>query len=237
MSEGQGMGGTWARRARIGAALPVVLWSSALALFATGCMTTLPQAETPAHIAPSLEGTPAPRPGEGRLIVDVVEGSTTVHQVTLDPSEVQDDLGRARYQFYDQASVLCDETPCVIDAPVGNLLLGFPIDGQRRGLEVDLVHIGDDPSVYRRSLTVRGGSSGAYVLGIVGATFGGMSFVTGATFLPIGLAKDRDGLTMAGTITLGAGVVLTALSIWAMIADAPTYRPGSWTHFALDEAQ
>jgi hypothetical protein len=61
---------------------------------------------------------------------------------------------------------------------------------------------------------------------------GGAAALTGVALLPIGLGKDRDGLTTAGSISLGAGVALLVFGIWAIRKDAPTYRPGSANHFS-----
>ena len=96
------------------------------------------------------------------------------------------------------------------------------------------MHIGPEPSVYRRSLSIYEDQTGATrVTGIILTAVGGTSAATGAVLLPIGLAKDSTGMTTAGGITLGAGAALLTLGILMMRADAPTYRPGSSNHFPL----
>ena len=118
------------------------------------------------------------------------------------------------------------------------MLLGFPVLGNPDIREVELVHVGPDASVYRRSLTVDDDHTGAVrLLGLVGASFGGMAAVTGAALLPVGLARGSDGVTTAGGITLGAGAVLLALGLWATHHDEPTYRPSSSNHFPLAPAR
>lgn len=100
--------------------------------------------------------------------------------------------------------------------------------------EVELVHIGPEPSVYRRSLSIyNDGSGGLRLFGVLATSIGGASAVTGTALLPIGLAKDSSGLTISGGITLGVGAVLLAIGIWAIRADSPTYRPGASNHFPL----
>jgi hypothetical protein len=69
--------------------------------------------------------------------------------------------------------------------------------------------------------------------GILATSFGGMSMITGAALLPIGLAKDEGGFTTAGAITLSAGAVAVAIGIWALRRGASIERPGSANHFQL----
>jgi hypothetical protein len=178
--------------------------------------------------------TPPTPEGHGRLVIDVVDGPTAVQQVRMASEERLNGQGRPRYAFYETFEELCPTTPCVADLPLGNVLLGFPVLGDSGETEVELVYVGEDPSVYRRALGLyERNSHGAYVLGIVGTSFGGSAVVTGTALLPVGLAKDKDGLALAGAITLGTGALLTALSIWAMVANAPSYQEGAAIHFDL----
>jgi hypothetical protein len=102
-------------------------------------------------------------------------------------------------------------------------------------MEVELVNVGPEPSVYRRSLSIyEDRTGGVRVFGIVMTAVGGASAITGVALLPIGLSRDNDGLAAAGAITLGAGAALLALGIWAIRHDAPTYQPGSSNHFPLN---
>jgi len=143
--------------------------------------------------------------------------------------------GHLLYRFGEAPAVLCPATPCVHDLPVGNVLLGFPVIGSD-ALEVELVHIGPDPSVYRRALSVyEDHSGGLRVFGITITSIGAASAITGTALLPIGLSKDNAGLTTAGGVTLGGGALLIALGIWAIRTDSPTFRPGSSSHFPLGE--
>lgn len=114
-------------------------------------------------------------------------------------------------------------------------MLGFPVLGNPAASDVELVHIESEPAVYRRALTFHQpvAQSGRRTLGIVGASLGGMAMAAGAAMLPIGLAKDKDGLTLAGTISLGAGSAVVALAIWAVWGTGSTYRPGSAIHYSF----
>ncbi len=208
---------------------------AAIAVLATACVKHLPPRPPPDAIAPKIDTSSPPPEGAGRLVVDVVDGSTPIQIVQMAPQEVADAQGRRRVTFVETPHLLCNGTPCVSDPQRGNVLLGFPVIGAPSRLEIELVHVGDQPSVYRRSLseyhTTRKGA--AYVLGIIGTALGGASATTGIVLLPIGLADKNEGLTAAGGITLGVGAILLAAGIWAIRSEADTYRPGSAAHFPL----
>jgi hypothetical protein len=187
----------------------------------------------PQAVVPRIDAA-APPAGAARLVIDVVEGPTPVQRIHMRPVQVDNGQGRATFRFDESPELLCAATPCVTDLPPGNVLLGFPVLGQRDALEAELVHAGPEPTVYRRSLSVHEDRSGALrVLGIIGTSLFGSSALTGMVLLPIGLAKGNDDLTLAGGITLGAGGALLALGIWAIRHGSPTYRPGSSIHFPL----
>ena len=62
---------------------------------------------------------------------------------------------------------------------------------------------------------------GKYAGGIVATTLGGMALAVGITFTAVGLAKDKDGMTTAGLISGGAGVVTLAGGIYLMLQALP----------------
>ena len=64
--------------------------------------------------------------------------------------------------------------------------------------------------------------SGSYVGGIVATTLGGMALAIGITFLSVGLAKDRSGLTTAGLITGTAGALALPGGILLMVRAVPS---------------
>lgn len=143
-----------------------------------------------------------------------------------------DDQGRTRFRFYETPEPLCATSPCAVDLTPGNLLLGFPVTGDD-SIEVELVYVGEETAVYRRSLSHRHNGGALWVLGIIGASLGGTSMVTGTALLPLGLADGNDGLTIAGATTLAGGALILTLGILAIHADSPAYRPGSAIHFPL----
>jgi hypothetical protein len=204
-------------------------------LLACGCNRQLPAAPTPQPLAPQVAPAAPLAEGEGQLVIDVVDGPTQVQRIRMQPNAVTDDQGKTRYEFVEAAETLCDQTPCVVNLPLGNVVLGFPVAGNPTAMEVELVHIESEATVYRRALTFhepgKGGS--ARTLGILATTFGGMTMVAGAALLPVGLATDSGGLTLSGAISLGAGGVLTALGIWSVAGTGSTYRPGSAIHFSF----
>jgi hypothetical protein len=62
---------------------------------------------------------------------------------------------------------------------------------------------------------------GMYAGGIVATTFGGMALVVGITLTAVGLAKDKGGMTTAGLITGGAGLVAIPGGIYLMVKALP----------------
>jgi hypothetical protein len=165
------------------------------------------------------------------VYVDVVDGPTNVRVVrwiTVTFGEHRDDL----YEATVLDTLEECRTPCVFDLPPGHQLLAFPMHGWRQ-VEVDDVWVSPTPSLYRRALGWGRSGGAGFVLGVLGATFGGMSLATGAALLPVGLATDKSGLTTSGAITLGVGAVLTALGIWAIAENPELRRPGAGAQYDL----
>jgi hypothetical protein len=172
-------------------------------------------------------------PGNGRLIVDVPEGPVPVYRARIEARKQDNGTRRPTFRFFDlPPELVCKATPCVIDEPPGNILIGFPVLGCGPAIDYDLVHVGLDPSVYRRSLGLFENETGAErTVGIVMTSLGAASSITGVALLPTGASKDNDRLTAAGGITLGAGALLMAVGILMIRHDSATYRPGSAHHF------
>jgi hypothetical protein len=193
----------------------------------------LPPAPIPAAVTVRLQGTATPPPtGMGRLIVDVPEGSAPISHIRFEPRQQDNAARRPTFRFFElPPELICTSTPCVIDAPRGNILLGFPVLGCTDGFEYELVHVSLQPSVYRRSLSVyEDNTGGTKITGIVLAGVGGAAVITG---LPMLLAAgDNDKLAWAGGITLGAGALLLTIGTLLIRHDSATYRPGSANHYA-----
>lgn len=205
----------------------------AIATLHAACVKQLPPAPTPAPVAPQVQAAGPPPNGYGRIVIDVTDGPTPVQRIHMQPNQ-RSDGRRTTFHFVQRPETLCAATPCAADVPAGNMILGFPVLGDSGATEVELVHVGLQPEVYRRTLSVyTDNTGGTRLFGILATIFGGMAAATGVVLLPIGLAKEHTGLTTAGGISLGAGALLLAVGIWAINADAPTYRPGSSNHFPL----
>lgn len=207
--------------------------ASVACVFAVACVQELPPAATPDRVVPTIATVTTPAEGQGRLVIDVVDGPTAIDRIQMEPHPIKDEAGRESFQFWESTSRLCETTPCVVDLTPGNILLAFPIVGRDNAVETELVHVGADPSVYRRALSHYDPPGGTYVLGIVGTAIGGMTLIPGLVFLPLGLAKGNDGFTIAGAITLGVGSVLTAVSILGIVADPPSRQAGASVHYPL----
>jgi hypothetical protein len=204
-----------------------------LALAATGCVHTLPPRATPGPVAPPLGSFP-PAPGFGRIYVDVVDGPIRVRVVK--PVTVNETFNGEEFEteeLEDQASCT---SPCVLDLPLGEHLLAFPVRGAG-GVDLASVIASPSPTIYRRALGWRQSGGAGFALGVLGASFGGVSFVTGAALLPIGLATDSHGLTVAGGITLGVGALLTAAGIWAIANHPLAEQAGAGAQYSLPEGE
>jgi predicted permease len=66
--------------------------------------------------------------------------------------------------------------------------------------------------------------NGMYAGGIVATTLGGMALVTGITLTAVGLAKDKDGMTTAGLITGGVGLLTVPAGIYLIVKALPSAR-------------
>jgi hypothetical protein len=62
---------------------------------------------------------------------------------------------------------------------------------------------------------------GMYAGGVVATTLGGMALAVGITLTAVGLAKDRDGMTTAGLVTGGVGLVAVPAGIYLMVKALP----------------
>ena len=206
------------------------LW---VALCSVNCVRQLPANPAPPAVVPPGTTSSPTAQGQGRLIIDVVDGPTEVQRVHMQAKPITTRQG-THYSFHETSEPLCARTPCAVDLPSGNVLLGFPVRGDAHPMDIELVYIGEGPTVYRRELSYYRRNKGAmYKLGIIAASVGSASLITGSALLPIGLNDGNNGLTIAGAITLGAGALATTLGILGIRADSPTYRPGSANHFSL----
>lgn len=200
-----------------------------------GCVHRIAPPPTPGFVQPPWIDTSIP-PGLGRVYIDVVDGPTNVRsviwvpvQVTLPPSDGFE--GQVINDTELETKARC-RTPCILDLPLGHQLLAFPIRNSTQ-VDVDDISVSMTPSLYRRALGWRRSGGAGAALGVLGITFGGVSFVTGAALLPIGLATDKSGMTISGAITLGVGAVLTALGIWAVAENPSLVQPGAGAQYDL----
>ena len=211
------------------------LLAGALLALLAGCVKHLPPATAPEPVAPAVAIDGEPATGHGRLVLDVVDGPTPIQRVHVGSERIDSGQGREHWSLYESPERLC-ESPCVAELPLGNVMLGFPVAGDSQQTEVELVHVSDEPGVYRRVLSHREvDDETAYMLGIISAVFGGMSMGVGAIFLPVGLGERDDGLVTAGAVTLGVGGALVAAGVIGILVGRPVYRPGSSARFPLPD--
>ncbi|MAQ16804.1 MAG: hypothetical protein CMN30_18680 [Sandaracinus sp.] len=219
------------RAERVSGALLLVL----AALAGAGCQPqALATSTTPAAIAPEVDTSAPLAAGQGRLVVDVEDGPVTVERIQLEPqpANAPGEGTIQRWRFEERPEVLCASTPCVVDLPVGNVLLGFPTLGSEELVTRVLVHVSEEPTVYRRALDQyfprRAGMLG---VGVPSLLVGLGSASAGAALLPQGLDRDDRGRTIAGAVTLGVGVALFAIGYWLIKQGRHSLRPGASVHF------
>jgi hypothetical protein len=201
----------------------------AIVLATTACIHELPPVATPGLAAPPLSDAPV-APGRGRVYVDVVDGPTDVQVVK--PITVSEELNGETFQSETLEVQAACTTPCFLDLPLGRHLLDFPIRGSGGD---DVVHVTASPSptVYRRALGWRQSGGAGFALGVVGTSLGGTSLVTGAALLPVGLAQDSHGVTVAGAITLAVGALITGAGIWALMNHPLAEQAGAGAQYDL----
>lgn len=202
--------------------------------FAVGCTSYMPAAERPDTNPPQVPQMPAAPEGHGRVIVDVVDGPTDVfvltnQQIVYDNGPMMPPTYRTRLS----RDLLCT-SPCAVDLPHGRHVLQFPTMGNGNMMERDVLNVGPQPVVYRRRLGIEEDAGAGRVLGIVGATFGGMAMVVGVVFLPVGAGQGEDGMMLAGAIVGGAGVALLVAGILGIVLDTRVVQRGSSVTFLLD---
>jgi hypothetical protein len=202
-------------------------------LLGASCVKQLPPAPMPAAFIPAVRDPGPLAPGMGRIIVDVPDGPSPVYLARIEARPQDNGTRRPTFRFFElPPELVCKETPCVVDHPPGNILLGFPVAGCIEGTEYELVNVGPHPSVYTRSLSLYEDNTGTEkILGIIGTSIGAAAGITGIALLPAGLSNDNSRLAIAGGITLGAGALLTTIGILMIRHDSATYRPGSANHF------
>ncbi|HEY1558517.1 MAG TPA: hypothetical protein VGF94_27025 [Kofleriaceae bacterium] len=210
-------------------ALRAALVVHVFALAAAGCVHMLPLVQTPGPVDPPPSADPVPS-GQGRVYVDVVDGPTQIQVVKS--VEGTDQVNDMQFETETLEVQSACTTPCVLDLPLGRHLLAFPERGSG-GVDLASVIASPTPTVYRRALGFRQRGGAGFVLGLLGVIFGGSSFATGAALLPVGLADGSHDTRLAGAITLGAGAVLTAAGIWAILHNPATEQAGAGAQYGL----
>jgi hypothetical protein len=183
----------------------------------------------PADMPPIAEGS-------GRLVIDVADGPAPVGRLITESVVVALDKDRPITASMVTTEELCT-APCSVDIGPGRWQLVFPTRNDRQRVEIGEVDVAPaTTTVYRRALGSYDGGGAGLVLGILGVVFGGASAITGVTLLPVGLAQDEDegsGMALAGAITLGTGLILTAFGILGIALDPHIEQPGAAVQFEL----
>ncbi len=202
-----------------------------MALGLVACTRTLPRRTVPEAEMPSVDlSRPSPT-GTGRLVVDVPEASVPVSRMTV--RNVPDG---EHFRLIEEPSEVCPATPCVLDLPVGNVLLAFPVLGNEGALSTpELVHVSGEASVFRRNLDLYAHDRRALYRS--GGIFMALSFVAMIAGLIVGqnAAEGDPGSTdrLVGRSMLIGGAALMIPSTLMLYYGSPTQTPGSSVHFPV----
>jgi hypothetical protein len=188
-----------------------------------GCAPNLLAARAaPERALPRIVIDPGPpKPGLGRVGIDVVDGPTMVSLSNDGFGAVKRILGvpGGREVIYGGESFLC-ETPCVVDLPYGSYKLLF-----RRGTDTDegSIVVGPRPSVYRRALGYHRPPSPGAVVG--GASMIGLAAM-GMMMGPV-MAAVPDGPSKAGIAITAVGGALAAVGAGLLHGYRDEIQPGA----------
>jgi len=205
----------------------------ASSLLVSGCTRRMAPPAEPDPIPPPTQDLPPLAEGQGRVIVDVVDGPTEVHRATTRSIVVGIDKDRPIVVSRRSTEQMC-VSPCAVDLSPGRYTLAFPTPGGSGRFELDVVDVKTEPTVYLRDLGRYESAGAGLPLGILGVVFGGAAMITGVTLLPVGVATDNDGMALAGGITLGSGAVLTTLGILGIALSPSLEQPGTGVQFPLE---
>jgi hypothetical protein len=171
-------------------------------------------------------------PGQVPVLVDVVDGASDVFILNAD--DLRFEVGRDRSVRKSSVPNLhACVSPCVLQFPPGRHFVGFPKPGAPRRLEYDQIDVGQGPLVYRRDLGRHEPLGAGAIVGMMGATFGGLALTVGSILLPIGLAEEDNDLALAGEVNLIVGLGLTTLGIIGIVMDPIIEQEGSSVQFPM----
>lgn len=202
-----------------------------------------PPAVPPRSVPTVVSELPPPGAGEGRVVLDAVEGPARADEVVQRSENMAIPQGAVGYRgalFVGPQRVtrpLC-LLPCAVNLSLGHHEVLFSVLDDPSRNSAGFISVGAAPSVARhaigRSTTSVGGVIGAFVMGM----FGVAGLVTGPVLLGFGddEARGRTGFVTAGWATLGIGVALGAGAVALGLVSRPTVQPGrtiQWNPSAL----
>lgn len=201
-----------------------------------GCVRELPP-HRPSPVVPEIDiPTQSPRPGNGRVVLEVVDGPATVMEIRHDVYQMSEEIpvGTSVVERQD----LCS-TPCVLERPLGRSTLRLTLQGDPSRNEVHSVTFSETSRVFLFALEERTERRGLRLLAIALDGLGAMLAVAGGAVIGVLIAEHENdtsligvgsGLIGAGAVTLASGIVLHAVF-------PPQRRRGAVTSFPLHQQQ
>jgi hypothetical protein len=212
---------------RLNGGVQAVALAAMFAGAAGGCVVHVAPPPTPDKVIPQLtDKAEPPGEGEGQVVVDATNGPASVTLIVGAFS-----VGTA-YGSADSVVTkpVCATTPCVVNLPVGTHELIF---AGKRDVDLassDAVQVTRTPSVFRHTVGRVESSPGLLYGGLLGATVGGATALTGAIFLT---SSETRG---TGLVTFGLGAAITAVGAGMMYYGRTRIQPGSSVQFTPDGA-
>lgn len=153
-------------------------------------------------------------PVPGRAGEEGPPGTIKVDFVSANPS--------SRWEVYGDDEVLCS-TPCSrwVDPTRPLLLRGREQGFMSSSDKVRLASLNAHAHQGHLQVQAHGTAQGKLVTGITFSAFSGMAILTGGMLALLGCAGDRDGLCTGGLISMGAGSLGLAGSLWLLLDALP----------------
>lgn len=152
-------------------------------------------------------------PLPGRAAEEGPPGTVKVDFVSANPAN--------RWEVYADDEVLCS-TPCSkwVD-PVRPVMLRAREDSFGAPDKVQVPTLVEQANYGALQLKAHGTARGQLVTGMTFLSLTGMALITGITLTALGCATDRGGMCTGGLISMGAGALGGAGSLWLMLDALP----------------
>jgi hypothetical protein len=197
-----------------------------LSVSTAACVIRMPPPPTPTRRAPSATLPSQPPPaGEGRIVLETLDGPAVAHLVTGRASGVAHGGGQIASSAQVAVRRLCT-TPCAVDLPLGEHEVLFSMDGTDKAASV-VARIEERPQLLLTSMGYERHHRGRAAGGSLLISLAIPTIVTGGVFL----AEDEGD---TGGYVLAAGAAAMALGIYYIATGRTEAQDASYAQFPAD---